>query len=750
MSIDSSAWATAAFAPGAFTTWVYNWPNIGAGTHMLSVKATDYAGRVATTSKSVTVNDVNVVYVSPAGNNNNTGRSWGQALATISQATNVGTGLASYDIWVARGTYVGGSAINSPGCLYGGFAGAETAREQRNWAANATVLDGGGTGTVLSMRAYATPCVADGFTIQNGFGDMGSGVGYVGPGPATISHDIIQGNVGGGIYGEMGPLTVTDNWILNNTGETDGGGIFLYNSNPVILNNTFTGNTILGYGGAVYLTYCTSAAVSNNIVASNTSGVYADTTGGAVSLHAVNNDLWSNTGDDSTYLQAGPNDNISANPLFLDSAAGGYQLCPNSPCRNAGSDSTGLTDTLDIDCMPRTAGSYIDIGAAQYYASYFVSPSSTVVYVRSDSAGNDANGGLSWGSAVHTVQKGIDLAYLYGGGDVWVQAGTYHQVGLAPAVAYLMPFVSVYGGFAGTETSLSQRSWTANPTILSGGGSCGVVFICGGISPHIDGFTITGGSAADGGGAYCNGSSPTIENCVITADSAANGGGVYCCGGSLSIINCAVSSNSAGGSNPSSNCGDGIYCCGCSSVTISGSAITQNGSASSNPWGGGGVYCVSSPVTISNSTIANNACHGIACRACPAAVISGCAITGNRYVSINNQGDDYDSDDGGGGIYCDSVHRGWREQRGVWIYGKHTTQHHRRPDREPGQRCRVRRRRDFPRRRHADDRLEPNRRQLLRQLCRRGRRRPVDVVLPQPRYHEQRFRLQRDERRPPR
>ena len=57
------------------------------------------------------------------------------------------------EIWVAAGTYPehiknktagpSGSEVAVDTALYGGFAGTETARDQRNWQTNLTILDGG-------------------------------------------------------------------------------------------------------------------------------------------------------------------------------------------------------------------------------------------------------------------------------------------------------------------------------------------------------------------------------------------------------------------------------------------------------------------------------------------------------------------------------------------------------------------------------------------------------------------------------
>ena len=60
--------------------------------------------------------------------------------------------------------------------IYGGFAGSETARDQRDWVTNTTTLSGniGGTGNtdnsyhVVTSSSLTTAAVLDGFIISDG------------------------------------------------------------------------------------------------------------------------------------------------------------------------------------------------------------------------------------------------------------------------------------------------------------------------------------------------------------------------------------------------------------------------------------------------------------------------------------------------------------------------------------------------------------------------------------------------------
>ncbi len=93
----------------------------------------------------------------------------------------------------------------------------------------------------------------------------------------------------------------------------------------------------------------------------------------------------------------------------------------------------------------------------------------TVIYVRPGATGN----GASWSNALANPQAALAIASP--GDEIWVAAGTYHP---APPPASqtqgrevsfaLKTGVSLYGGFAGTETSRAQRNWAASLTILSG------------------------------------------------------------------------------------------------------------------------------------------------------------------------------------------------------------------------------------------------------------------------------------------
>jgi predicted outer membrane repeat protein len=167
--------------------------------------------------------------------------------------------------------------------------------------------------------------------------------------------------------------------------------------------------------------------------------------------------------------------------------------------------------------------------------------------------GSDGDG-KSWRTACRNVGDALQKANP--GDVIWVATGKH--VG----AIQLKTGVALYGGFVGNESSLDQRSWQKNPTILDGNGSPHVV--TGADQAILDGFTITGGKGSQGGPAGVglnaaspnsgrggrpihttpqavmsganNGSgagmvnfqvAPTVRNCIFENNEAGKGGGVY-------------------------------------------------------------------------------------------------------------------------------------------------------------------------------------------------------------------------------
>jgi hypothetical protein len=191
-----------------------------------------------------------------------------------------------------------------------------------------------------------------------------------------------------------------------------------------------------------------------------------------------------------------------------------------------------------------------------------------IVYVKKDATGN--NDGTSWTNAFTELQPAINLACE--GTAIWVAAGTYqpteipfdeHDGNERLKTFHLRKDVQLYGGFTGTETTLSARNPATNLTILDGnGGYHTLIATALTRATVIDGFTIRGGSANQGGvtstyagasfttfrggGMLLNAASPTINNCIFK-NNLANLGSAFAArfGSEPLLINCLLANNTA-------------------------------------------------------------------------------------------------------------------------------------------------------------------------------------------------------------
>ena len=253
--------------------------------------------------------------------------------------------------------------------------------------------------------------------------------------------------------------------------------------------------------------------------------------------------------------------------------------------------------------------------------------------------GNDLNDGSSFmsdGMGVgpkQTLQAAVDCLDGVGGGQVWARQGLYKpmtsQVALdsggttvATKIALVLkPNVKVYGGFAGTETTLDERDRDPKLTVIdgsmadNGSAGCHVVAIVDVTSTCLSGVMIQGGSGEDtppialngsGGGIFVSDADDTnqIENCVIACN----------------II------NSIGGS------GAGIFIRN-SSIGIHQSIVSNNHAFPLSR--GGGIALIDSSVVITKSYVCGNTANaggGIAILnfSGPLLMMENCVVSGNE------------------------------------------------------------------------------------------------------------------------
>lgn len=432
------------------------------------------------------------------------------------------------------------------------------------------------------------------YATQGGAVYVSSEVQNVNNGESLINQCVIYNNAageraavenqGGGVY-LAGEATVVNTSIFNN----GNGGVRLSSGSKVV-NATIARNT----GAGVDLT-----------TASNSTNVYNSIIWGNTSLSAEHQPTFQNsayhevTADDknSNVYVAKENRDAAAGPMFdapsvktsydrdFNWRESAYPLWSWNVLEGSVMIDKGDNDYYDQNVYgsedmagnprisgDRISGDRISVGAYEY--QYL--PATRIRYVKQGATGD----GSSWANASGDLQKMIDeLAESTPSqaGEVWVAAGTYTpQSQLISGTAYSASFrmrdgISVYGGFAGTESTKLERvkksampwdfqnptvleaayyshddlAWTNNKWTLTSDSRHVVWFapMSGGTAfanvTTLDGVTIQGGYAQGGtgqddfltdrgAGVYMDGANAYLSNCIVRENYATgNGGGVY-------------------------------------------------------------------------------------------------------------------------------------------------------------------------------------------------------------------------------
>lgn len=424
-------------------------------------------------------------------------------------------------------------------------------------------------------------------------------------------------------------------------------------NSPEIINSTFAGNSafsgsgFLSHSQTLYSSTASNIDLKNSIFWQNSNApIYSAGTGNNHFLN-IKNTLVQASSCSSINSGIVPENCIGTmifnqDPLFVNAATNDLRIATGSPAIDAGSNTDLPADTYDLDNdgdttepipydilrLNRIFNGTVDMGAYENDGNYFTDPNAGItqnspntvtpptvtnpnppvvlirpltghIFVKKDATG--ANNGTSWQDAYNDFQDALSVAQT--NDSIWVAGGVYRPKidtnGIAfPLVEaaktfYINKDLRILGGFAGTETSSSQRDLNANPTILSGdlgeddknddgnfisetiqdneGINANHVLFMDTLSNTciLDGFIITAGIAAgiadtifnpshNGGGGilvYAGGigknSSPTISNCKFYGNYGnENGGAIHnygASGGNASpiISKCAFSGNFA-------------------------------------------------------------------------------------------------------------------------------------------------------------------------------------------------------------
>lgn len=244
----------------------------------------------------------------------------------------------------------------------------------------------------------------------------------------------------------------------------------------------------------------------------------------------------------------------------------------------------------------------------------------TVLYV--DTAAPAGGNGLTWGTAFRNIRGAMNLAATTPSvTEIWVADGTYSP-GATPFD--IRNNLTLYGGFAGGETSLDQRDPDANIATISGGGTAKLLNTAQTDGTAVvDGFTLRDGRTS-GSGAVCSDGQPVFRRCRFIANTAGGSGGVWeSYSGSATFIDCRFISNSASrgsvaytyeGSLTFIQCRVFNNAAGTGSViaTYDGPITLVNSAVCGNTGpDGGGVSTYEGALTVVGCTIANNTGFGV-------------------------------------------------------------------------------------------------------------------------------------------
>ncbi|NOT02633.1 MAG: hypothetical protein HOP29_18665 [Phycisphaerales bacterium] len=294
------------------------------------------------------------------------GHSWETAFGDLHAALmNAEDGGEVTEIWVAKETYVSGSGgfqLVDGVALYGGFSGNETERQQRDWVANVTELDGQEMNPIVLAPPNAVPeTILDGFRITRGSFYSGAGLQIPSGSPTirncSFTHNVATGfaATGGALNSGGKPLIVNCIFSENSASSGFGGaaGFSGTGDGGTLVNCTFTENAASA-GGAIHST-ASHLSLRNCTIANNQADAFGALFVEVGTVDAVNSIIWNNASSpidgsatvSHSIVQGGwaGDCNLDTDPHL---AMGSLALQPDSPAIDAG-DSNALPGGIDTD-----------------------------------------------------------------------------------------------------------------------------------------------------------------------------------------------------------------------------------------------------------------------------------------------------------------------------------------------------------------------------------------------------------------
>jgi len=350
-----------------------------------------------------------IIYVKADATGANNGTSWADAYTDLQDALTVAN--SGDEIWVAAGTYkpttgtdrAASFQLKSGVALYGGFAGWETARAQRDWETNATILSGDiGTLGDNSDNSYHVirgsdtnaTAVLNGFTITGGnasgfflYDQLGGGMCSYWNGSATLINVTFSGNSaqsgGGGMFNQWNSNPTLVNVTFSGNSAGQGGGMDNFDSNPTLTNCTFSDNQAQFDGGGMSNWLSDPTLINCTFSGNSSSG-----NGGGGMYNSDSNPMLTNctfSGNSAVYGGAIHNGNRSS-PILTNCT-----FSDNSARSGGGIHSNNHSCPMLTNCT--LSGNSAHIGGGMY--SFASNPTLRNTIIANSTGGDDCYGPLT-------------------------------------------------------------------------------------------------------------------------------------------------------------------------------------------------------------------------------------------------------------------------------------------------------------------------------------------------------------------
>ena len=409
--------------------------------------------------------------------------------------TAITTAVSGDEIWVAAGTHNPTTGtdrwatfhLKDGVTVYGGFAGMETARNERNPATNVTTLSGDLNGddvgftnnseNVYNVVIGANNATLDGFTITAGNADIGNGGGMVNNGRSpTLINLIFTGNhalLGAGMMNKNNSNPeLTNVTFSGNIAEDGGGGMDNNNqSSPTLTNVTFTSNTVNetngGGGGGMENQNNSNPTLTNVTFSGNSS---ADSGGGMFNYSGSSLTLANVTFSNNTAQYGGGLYDSSSNPTLTNVTFDG-----NMATGDAGPSGGGMFNDQSSPILTNVTfsnnnatGSDSDVDGGGMYNMRNSSPTLTNVTFGGNMA--SMNGG-----GMYNENSNPTLINVTFGGNAAPSGGGMYNDNTGSSLIHASIYNSIFWGEGSQIFNVSSAPVIIDSIVLGGcpnGGTC--------------------------------------------------------------------------------------------------------------------------------------------------------------------------------------------------------------------------------------------------------------------------------------